>query len=203
MLAMQETTERGVWFGHEVERLLPDLFGAALRLARNEADAQDLAADAVARAWLRLDDLQDRNSLRGWMFRILTNGFISRYRAEAAGALEPYEEQSDDESFALFDRLHQPFLLWWHNPEREFLNRLLREDLERAVDGLPEPYRLVVVLADLQGLSYRELADALGIPIGTVRSRLARARAHLQKALWAHAVDAGLRPHDPPRGELP
>jgi RNA polymerase sigma-70 factor (ECF subfamily) len=200
---MQEPgTERGLWFEREVLGLLPDLLGAAVRLARNEADAQDLVADAVARAWMRLDDLQDRASFRGWLFRILTNAFISGYRAEqVAGALEPYEEHPDEEAFTLFERLHQPVLLWWHNPEREFLNKLLQEDVERAVDALPERFRIVVALADVQGLSYQDVAQALGIPIGTVRSRLARARSLLQKALWAHAVDAGLRPSEPPRPE--
>jgi RNA polymerase sigma-70 factor (ECF subfamily) len=88
--------------------------------------------------------------------------------------------------------LHQPFLLWWGNPEQEFLTHLLQEDLERALAQLPEPYRLAVLLADVQGLSYQEIADALELPIGTVRSRLARGRSQLQKALWKHAQDAGL-----------
>jgi RNA polymerase sigma-70 factor (ECF subfamily) len=203
MLMMQESaTDRAVWFEQEVEGVVPDLLGAALRLAKNEADAQDLVADAVARAWVRLDDLRDRKAFRGWLFRILTNSFISRCRADAGGgAAEPYEEQNDEAAFSLFERLHQPFLLWWHNPEREFLNRLLRQDLERAIDALPEPFRIVVVLADLQGLSYQEMADTLGVPLGTVRSRLARARGLLQKALWTHAVDAGLRPAAPPTAD--
>ena len=92
----------------------------------------------------------------------------------------------------MFERLHQPFLLWFSTPEREFLDKLLREDLERAIDQLPEAFRVAVVLADVQGLSYQEIAHALRIPIGTVRSRLARGRAALQKALWQHGLDAGL-----------
>jgi RNA polymerase sigma-70 factor, ECF subfamily len=108
----------------------------------------------------------------------------------AVESLEAREEQ--EEPFSLFERLHQPFLLWWGSPEQEFLDKLLREDLECAVDALPEVYRVVVVLADLQGFSYQEIADALGLRIGTVRSRLARGRSLLQKALWEHAVDAGL-----------
>jgi RNA polymerase sigma-70 factor (ECF subfamily) len=95
--------------------------------------------------------------------------------------------------FSLFERLHQPFLLWWGTPEQDFLDRLLREDLIRAIEALPERFRIVVVLADVQGLSYLEIAGSLEVPIGTVRSRLARGRALLQKALWDHACDAGLR----------
>jgi RNA polymerase sigma-70 factor (ECF subfamily) len=186
------STDHATWFGIEVERLFPDLYGAALRLAKNEADAQDLVADAVGNAWTNVDALQDRESFRGWVFRILHNCFVSRCRA---ARVRPSEESYDDgDGFSLFERLHQPFLLWWGaNPEQEFLDKLLSEDLARAVDALPEAFRAVVVLADLQGFSYREIGGILDIPIGTVRSRLARARAALQRALWDHAVDAGLR----------
>ena len=188
------TPERRAWFEREIVRVLPDLYGAAVRLVRNRADAEDLVAEAVAKAWIHLGDLKDEAALRGWVFRTLTNTFISRCRSEAVrGVEEPLEEGiAAEETFSLFERLHQPFLLWWGNPEREFLNKLLREDLARALDGLPEAFRMVVLLADVQGLSYREIAEALGVPIGTVRSRLARGRGLLQQALWAHAVDAGL-----------
>ena len=97
----------------------------------------------------------------------------------------------EDDGFSLFERLHQPFMLWWGNPERQFLNDLLREDLERAVDSLPEEFRATVVLVDVQGLSYAEVGEALDIPLGTVRSRLARGRARLQRALWDHARERG------------
>lgn len=176
--------------------MLPDLYGAALRLAKNRADAEDLAADAVAKAWLHLEELKDDASFRGWVFRTLTNTFLSRCRSQAVrGVEEPLDEGEElpaEAAFSLFERLHQPFLLWWGNPEREFLNKLLRDDLARALDGLSETFRVVVILADIQGLSYREIAASVGVPIGTVRSRLARGRALLQQALWAHAVDAGL-----------
>jgi len=194
-------TDRASWFETDAERLLPDLYGAALRLARNEADAQDLVADAVGNAWTHLASLQDRGSFRGWVFRILHNCFVSRCRSSRAQATEePYEEEGA-QAFSLFERLHQPFLLWWgSNPEQEFLDKLLREDLERAVDALPENFRVVVILADLQGFSYHDIAGVLEIPIGTVRSRLARGRSLLQRALWRHAVDAGLRSAGEPDG---
>lgn len=202
MVDDRETT-RGQWFGEQIEALLPDLYGAALRFEKNEADAQDLVAEAVAKAWLHLDALRDRDAFRGWMFRILTNCFRSRCRAERArGVAEPYEDEAEEPaSFSLFERLHQPFLLWWGNPEREFLGRLVREDFERAVDDLPEALRAVVVLADLEGLAYRDIAETLGIPLGTVRSRLARGRSRLQQALWHHAADAGIAPDHQHRAE--
>lgn len=182
------------WFAGEVERLLPALLGTALRLTRNRADAEDLVADAVAKAWIGLDSLHERGALPGWLFRILTNVFLTGRRAAAVrGIAEPlYEETVATNDFSLFERLHQPFLLWWGNPERAFLDRLLREDLERAIDALPDPFRIVVVLVEVQGCSYQEVAAALAIPIGTVRSRLARGRAALQEALWEHGRDAGL-----------
>jgi RNA polymerase sigma-70 factor, ECF subfamily len=103
-----------------------------------------------------------------------------------------------DEDFSLFDHLHQPILLWWGNPEQDFLNGLLREDLARAIDQLPDALRTVVVLVDVQAMSYQDAADALAIPIGTVRSRLARARSQLQRTLWDDAHDAGIRTGPPP-----
>jgi RNA polymerase sigma-70 factor, ECF subfamily len=191
---MTPTAEDREWFEHEVVGMLPDLYGAARRLAKNTADAEDLIAETIAKAWTSLESLHDRSCLRGWLFRILSNTFVSDCRARSVRpAVESLEAREEEEApFSLFERLHQPFLLWWGSPEQEFLDKLLREDLECAVDALPEVYRVVVVLADLQGFSYQEIADALGLRIGTVRSRLARGRSLLQKALWEHAVDAGL-----------
>lgn len=185
------STDRA-WFAPEVERLLPELYGTALRLTRNRPDAEDLVADALAKAWIGLDSLLRRDAVRGWLFRILTNAFLSSRRAATArGIHEPFDEEAGA-SFSLFERLHQPFLLWWGNPERAFLDKLLREDLERAIDALPDPFRVVVVLVDVRGCSYQEVAETLEIPVGTVRSRLARGRAALQRALWEHGRDAGL-----------
>jgi RNA polymerase sigma-70 factor (ECF subfamily) len=179
------------WFEHAVMAVLPELVGSARRLARNREDAEDLAAEAITRAWLHLDSLRDRRRFAGWILRILTNLFISRRRSNA---FRHQEAGLDEETeFSLFERLHQPFLLWWGTPEQDFLNRLLREDLIRAIEALPDPYRIVVVMADVQGFPYSEIGCALDIPVGTVRSRLARGRGLLQKALWEHACDAGLR----------
>jgi RNA polymerase sigma-70 factor (ECF subfamily) len=199
------TSEPGdAWFTSALHALLPELYGTARRLMRNTTDAEDLVAEAVARAWHARESLIDHGAFRPWMYRILTNTFTSWYRS---ARLRPTEEllAPDDDAergFSLFERLHQPFLLWWGTPEQEFLNKLLRDDLERAIDALPENYRLVVVLADVQGLAYQAIADGVQIPIGTVRSRLARGRALLQKALWQHGIDAGLVRTKPPQEGL-
>jgi RNA polymerase sigma-70 factor, ECF subfamily len=179
------------WFERAVLAVLPELLGTARRLARNREDAEDLAAEAITRAWLHREALRERDRFAGWILRILMNLFFSRRRSEAVRQ----EEMGLDENteFSLFERLHQPFLLWWGTTEQDFLNRLLREDLIRAIDRLPDYYRIVVVLADVQEFTYGEIAFALEMPVGTVRSRLARGRALLQKVLWEHARDAGLR----------
>jgi len=180
------------WFAQAVTDALPGLFAAALRLTRNRADADDLVAEAVARGWSNLDTLTDREKVRGWLFRILTNAFLSGRRAAARHGIFESLEGAAHEDFSLFEQLHTPILLWWGNPEQQFLDKLLREDLVRAIDGLPEPFRVVLVLADMHGHAYQEIAELLNVPVGTVRSRLARARAQLQKALWTQACDAGV-----------
>ena len=192
---MTETADDRAWFEDAVLSVLPELLGTARRLAKNREDAEDLAAEAVTRAWLHRGTLRERDRFAGWILRILANLFISRRRIESIRLEETYFDEEAE--FSLFERLHQPFLLWWATPEQEFLDRVLREDLIRAIEALPERFRIVVVLADVQGLSYGEIAGSLEVPVGTVRSRLARGRALLQKALWEHACDAGLRHHTP------
>ncbi|MQA67410.1 MAG: sigma-70 family RNA polymerase sigma factor [Alphaproteobacteria bacterium] len=171
------------------------LYGTALRLTGNSADAEDIVAEAVARAWEALPALRDRQAFGGWIQRILTNVYVSEWRRRRARPMTelPNESVPDGElEFSLFRRLHQPFLLWWGTPEHAFLNKLLRRDIERAFDALPEPYRAVMVLVEINGWSYSETAECLGLPIGTVRSRLARARGLLQRALWSWAKEAGV-----------
>ncbi|NIO41215.1 MAG: sigma-70 family RNA polymerase sigma factor, partial [Burkholderiales bacterium] len=110
------------------------------------------------------------------------------------------DEANEDEAyFSVFEQVHQPFLLWFGNPEQEFLDKLLREDLDRALASLPEHHRIVVILSDLEEFSYVEIANTLDVPVGTVRSRLARARSALQKLLWRQAQDYGLGGQAPPK----
>lgn len=183
------------FFEKQLLELLGPLQGVARRLTGNDADAEDLVADTVMRALRALDTLECEAAFRSWMFRILNNTFISDCRKAGARPRTESIDAEDDEGgeFSLFEQMHQPFLLWFSNPEQAFLDKLLREDLERALAALPEHHRVIVVMSDLEECSYAEIAEALCIPIGTVRSRLARARGALQKALWERANEYGLR----------
>jgi RNA polymerase sigma-70 factor (ECF subfamily) len=183
-------------FEAQVLAILGPLHGVARRLTKNDADAEDLVAESVTRAWRARASLADAGAFRAWMFRILNNTFVSDLRKRQA---RPHEELlvedsgGEESGFSIFERLHQPFLLWFATPEQEFLDKLLREDLDRALGALPEHYRVVVVLADVEGLKYGEIAETLDVPVGTVRSRLARARSSLQRTLWSVARDRGLQ----------
>lgn len=179
------------FFRDAVEQLMDRLYSTALRLTRNHADAEDLVADSLARAWSSLGQLDDRQAFAKWIFRILVNTYMSsqrRLRNEAKVAAE----EAGCHSFSLFEQLHQPFLLWWGNPEQELISKLLREDIERALNNLPLEYRAVIVLVEIEGNSYADAAAMLGVPIGTVRSRLSRGRSQLQKQLWRQAKAAGI-----------
>ncbi|HVL57358.1 MAG TPA: sigma-70 family RNA polymerase sigma factor [Burkholderiaceae bacterium] len=180
-------------FEREVLALLGSLSRVARRFVRNDTDAEDLVAETVARAWRALDTLQSEAAFRSWIFRILHNTFVSDFRrARTRAEVAMPDTDCDEAEFSLYEQLHQPFLLWYSNPEQAFLDKLLREDLERALAALPEHHRAVVVLADLEEFTYGEIAEALGVPVGTVRSRLARARCALQKHLWQQAQAYGL-----------
>jgi RNA polymerase sigma-70 factor (ECF subfamily) len=179
------------FFCADIERLTGRLYGTALRLTRNPADAEDLVAETVAKAWAGFTQLADRSCFEKWIFRILANTFVSDRRRTREEPVATFADEDGDQ-FSLFDRLHQPFLLWWSNPEQDLINKLLRDDLERALAALPDGYQTVVVLVEMYGYSYAEVAEILNVPIGTVRSRLSRARSLLQRALWEQAQAAGL-----------
>lgn len=184
-------------FENQVVALLGPLQGVARRLCRNDTEAEDLVAETIARAWRSRADLEDAGAFRAWIFRILHNTFVSERRrphCTREASLEPEPDGDEEAGFSLFEQMHQPFLLWFSNPEQEFLDKVLREDLEHALAALPEAHRVVVVLSDVEELTYAEIASVLEIPVGTVRSRLARARAALQKRLWESAKACGLHP---------
>jgi RNA polymerase sigma-70 factor, ECF subfamily len=193
--ALDVNIDDRTFFRAEIERLTSRLYGVALRLTGNPAAAEDLVSEAVLKAWRNLGQLKDRRSFPKWVVQILTNTFVSDYRKTCQEPTIAIEDDGE-ERFSLFEQLHQPFLLWWSNPEERVVTKLLNEDIERALDALPDTFRVAVVLVDVQGYSYAEAAELLGVPVGTVRSRLARARSALQRSLWQHACDAGFAKAD-------
>jgi len=194
---VSDTGDKKVFFTQRIHELMASLYSVARRLTRNDADAEDLLAEAASRAWASFDSLEDRSRFRPWIFRILHNCYISDYRKKAVRPKETvYDELSsagdDCEIANLLIKQSDEFLHWWANPEREIMNQLLARDLTSAIDSLPESFRLVVVLINIEGLSYDEAAEVLAVSPGTVRSRMNRGRTLLQKALWRHAQDRGL-----------
>jgi len=194
------------WFSQAVEAQTSALYSVAMRLTRNDADAEDLVAEAVIAAWKSIDTLSDRGRFRPWLFRIMHNRFISDHRRRSVRpvetALHTGDGQNDaGEVCAYLVQQGDDFLDWWANPESEVINGMLGEQISAAIESLPEPFRLTVLLVNVDGLTYDEAAQALGVPAGTVRSRMKRGRTLLQKALWEIAVECGLRTAHP-GGEL-
>jgi RNA polymerase sigma-70 factor, ECF subfamily len=181
------------FFSRGIEENMDALYGTALRLVGTGADAEDLVAETVSKAWSAIGSLQDRQRFRPWVFRILHNCFISNYRRAAVRPKESaYEEDDDGGVAALLNAQSDEFLIWWANPERQFFNNMLGSAIMAAIDGLPEAFRTTIILVNVEGLTYDEAAEALGVPPGTVRSRMKRGRTMLQKALWEQAREAGI-----------
>ena len=196
---MSDQDDKKTYFSRCIDDSMHSLYSVALRLTRNSADAEDLVAEAASRAWSALDSLEDRGRFRPWMFRILHNCYISDYRKKSVRPTETaYDELStagdDSEIASLLIQQSDEFLNWWANPEREVFNKLLGNDLLAAIENLPESFRVVVVLINIEGLSYDDAAEVLDVSPGTIRSRMNRGRTLLQKSLWQHAQDAGLLP---------
>jgi RNA polymerase sigma-70 factor (ECF subfamily) len=196
-MPMSDNKELKTWFGQQIEKHMDSFYSMAIRLTRNSADAEDLVADSVTKAWSCIQTLENKELFRPWMFRILHNHFISEYRKRSIRpVVEIYDEapgdDGKDEIASILVKQPNEFLHWWASPEAEFSNKLLGEDIMKAIDALPDSFRITVLMVNVEGLSYDEAALVLDIPPGTVSSRMKRGRTLLQKLLWQHARDAGL-----------
>jgi RNA polymerase sigma-70 factor (ECF subfamily) len=167
------------------------LYAAALRMTRNPSDAEDLVQETFLKAYRAYGTFEAGTNLKAWLYRILTNTFINKYRKDNRGPAEV--ELGDLEDLYLYRRLSEAAPGdSTRSAEDQLLDGLVEEDVRAAVESLPEIFRLPVLLADLEGLSYKEIADILDIPIGTVMSRLHRGRKALEKALFEFARARGL-----------
>lgn len=167
---------------------LDGLYAAALRLTKNPRDAEDLVQDAMLRAYRFFDKFERGTNIKAWLYKILTNTFINRYRRNT-------KERNivEDERDSVQDRLvSRDAADAAENPERAYLDRVLSDDVLRAIDAVPVDFRLAVILADLQDFSYKEIAEILDVPVGTVMSRLFRGRRLLQKLLAEYATASGV-----------
>jgi RNA polymerase sigma-70 factor (ECF subfamily) len=167
------------------------LYSAALRMTRNPSDAEDLVQETYLKAYRAYGTFQEGTNLKSWLYKILTNTFINSYRAKRR---RPVETELDDvEDLYLYRRLggNQATSLG-RSAEDLVLDRFTESDVKTAVESLPEAFRLAVLLADVEGFSYKEIAEILEVPIGTVMSRLHRGRRALEKALASFAEERRL-----------
>ena len=169
----------------------PQLYSAALRMTRNQADAEDLVQEAYLRAYRGFEGFTEGTNLRAWLFRILTNAYINVYRAKQRRPQE--SDLSDVEDLYLYRRLGTlDAVLGNRSAEEQLMDMLTDDEVKDALESLPENFRLPVLLADVEGFAYKEIAEMLDIPIGTVMSRLHRGRKAMQKALFEYAHARGL-----------
>lgn len=173
-------------FERLAESCFSSVYGTALRLTRDSEDAQDLAQEALVRAYEAFDRFDGRN-FKAWILRILTNLYINRYRRnQRVGGIASLDEETVAEPAAPVEEA----------PDRQVFDHLLGSEVEAALAQVPEVFRLAVVLSDLEGLSYDEIAEVTEAPVGTVRSRIARGRAILRRELLNYALQEGyVRPN--------
>lgn len=177
-----------------VDEALPyarSLYGAALNLTRNPSDAEDLVQETFLKAYRSYDSFKEGTNLKAWLYRIMMNTFINIYRAKQR---RPQETQVEDVGeFYLYHRLGEAAPSGMaRSAEEELLNTFTDAAVKEAMEELPEPFRLAVYLADVEGFSYKEIAEIMGVPIGTVMSRLHRGRKALQHKLYRYALEKGL-----------
>jgi len=173
-------------FAALISEHLDGLFRTALRLTRNRANAEDLLQETFLRAWRSFHTFQQGTNARAWLYRILMNAHIDAYRRTTR---EPEVVDAEDvDEFYLYSKVQESDeFKRAGNPEDVLLSQIMDADVVGALEALPSPFRAVVVLADIEGFSYKEIAEILDIPIGTVMSRLHRGRRQLQVKLWDYA----------------
>lgn len=192
----EQEMPRGWDFESKSMPYLDSLYSTALRLTRKPEDAEDLVQETYLKAYKHYQQFSEGTNFRAWLFRILKNTFINQYRKAQR---QPLESDFAEIEESAETRLREDVRLQVPTPEEELLDGVLDEDVLAALNELPEDYRIAINLADLEGFSYREIAEILEIPVGTVMSRLYRGRKRLEEALLDYARRRGyLRAEESP-----
>ncbi|MDG1267596.1 MAG: sigma-70 family RNA polymerase sigma factor [Ilumatobacter sp.] len=179
-------------FADQAMEFAPQLYAAAMRMTRNRADAEDLVQETYLKGFRSFHTFNEGTNLRAWLFRILTNTYINKYRKQQRGFDE--SDLGDIEDLYLYKRMGTfEDASIGRSAEESLMTMLPDDEVKQALENLPENFRLPVILADVEGFAYKEIAEILGIPIGTVMSRLHRGRKAMQKALHDYAAARGLQ----------
>jgi RNA polymerase sigma-70 factor (ECF subfamily) len=190
-LSAETADERSARFERDAMQYLDQLYGAAMRMTRNPTDAEDLVQETYLKAFAAFDSFTDGTNLKAWLFRILTNTYINIYRKKQR---QPYQTGTDDLTDWQIAEAESHTSRGLRSAEAEALDRLADADVVEALAAMPEDFRMAVYLADVEGFAYKEIAEIMETPVGTVMSRLHRGRKLLRELLEDYAIERGLIP---------